>query len=1286
MKAILPRVLLLVLLLVRPACGESMLQYFNTTWAEITRKMPELAEAGYQSLWLPPPTKASGGMSVGYDVWDRFDLGSKDQRGTVRTRYGTEQELLEMVRVAHRFGIRVYFDNVMNHNAFDIPKYNSSTPVDLYPGFVPEDFHLRKTEDGFYRKWDNTRDWNDAWQVQNLGLSDLLDIATEPGGTNFNFGTSEGSTAQKPWFIRHPNDPEYYCYDATGNYVGFGTENGLTTAYLNAHPEAYSERVEEMLNRAARWQLDRTKADGFRLDAVKHTPADFFGATYGEGKDSSDYGYTGQAQRQFNITRGFSDTNHRDSVFNTEQGRDDAMMFGEHLGQPPPYGPYIDAGMRLVDNDLRSNLNNLLGNPSGSLNGYQNPGSGGFPYSVSVAHAQSHDSDYSNHRDLQHALYFTRAGMGLVYTDGNYHASVLGGSGGAFPRHANTAFLGQWGDSRIPNLLQIHQNFARGWQKGIYGSADLITYERIDKRENGGMSDAAGATMLVAVNDNYAAGLPLAGGTSFPSTGGAGSENNPNTGDEYLYQYARGDGSQLGFYKYASDLFSTMVPSGSYFIFAPRTPEPSNLWKNTGGPPIAIYQNSQRVGTVTVTRRDGSEGDPGFNPQGLPDAVTNDYSYQMDIPRVTSATDLRFVLRADGSAENVLLRLDGGVDLNGTRPGGDPFFRDNPPGVSTDVFNGYEQAAFLKRTGPEKFAATNTARNIVGSSGAETYRIGSTTVNGIGTNPQFTDTTSFVYHDPAAVAPDGGAQSDASGSGREFWVKTNTGLDGYKAYLYYTNDGSNPEGAGGEGSGTTKVIGLSYDTDFQSGSWFRGVLTPLPPGTVKYKISAVRENAGGSPLASVYPSGADSVARKLRMMTVFHIDHFNATTAVHAPHNDYGAAETGLSEGFHVLRARPFLKRPGKTSLYDTFTQTFYYDVLRARGQIVYPTENGDTVGGSEYGLVVRADQSTTEVWYKIDDGDATNNDSATTANNGNATWVRASEVTPNAAVVSSNPAYSREFRFNYVNIPASGTAAISVRLKEVSSSTDNSLADAAGHFTTITRTVNTSGPDLRLFVAYPTGDGDVIDHDYTLKVYFSKSLADGLSEAALKSRFLVRFGADDSWTGNGQTLDVSALSIVYNETADYHALAFKLPDLYDGRPAFLYRVEIRHERPIPSVDLTASRRVTFNGTDHDPQGDPDHDGVTNIIEWLLGMNPQVSDLSAYPKLQITRLNGGVRLTFPTISGRTYQLLRSDGLQSWEAFGNAHTTAPNDPAGFMQLDDTMGQVGRFYRMRVTSSP
>ena len=80
-----------------------------------------------------------------------------------------------------------------------------------------------------------------------------------------------------------------------------------------------------------------------------------------------------------------------------------------------------------------------------------------------------------------------------------------------------------------------------------------------------------------------------------------------------------------------------------------------------------------------------------------------------------------------------------------------------------------------------------------------------------------------------------------------------------------------------------------------------------------------------------------------------------------------------------------------------------------------------------------------------------------------NATTLRATVAaslltTPGTATITpSNPAYSREWRFNYVNIPATGNATLEVRLKELSSSADNNLSDATGHFTTLTRTVQTA-------------------------------------------------------------------------------------------------------------------------------------------------------------------------------------------------------------------------------------
>lgn len=130
MKSIIRRVVIAMSLLSHAATAEVILQYFGTTRSEIERRIPELAERGYDSLWLPPPFKAGAGIySVGFDTLDRFDLGDRDQSGTVRTKYGTKADLLSMARVAHRFGIRVYFDNVMAHNAGPLDSTPRPRPI-----------------------------------------------------------------------------------------------------------------------------------------------------------------------------------------------------------------------------------------------------------------------------------------------------------------------------------------------------------------------------------------------------------------------------------------------------------------------------------------------------------------------------------------------------------------------------------------------------------------------------------------------------------------------------------------------------------------------------------------------------------------------------------------------------------------------------------------------------------------------------------------------------------------------------------------------------------------------------------------------------------------------------------------------------------------------------------------------------------------------------------------------------------------------------------------------------
>ena len=1268
--------LLLALLLPSWVRGDAMLQYFSTDWAEITRRMPELAEVGYTSLWLPPSQKGSGGLSVGYDVWDRFDLGSKDQRGTVRTKYGTEGDLLELIEAAHRFGIRVYLDNIVNHNAFDVPGYNESTPIDVYPGFVPEDFHLRRTSDGFYRKWDNTRDWNDSWQVQNLGLSDLIDIAQESPNTNH--GLNEGDDIPKITFTRHPNNPEYYLdldlpitvSNSGGSYTVFpfankepfsdvgyvdgaqtvGAGNGkfdfkdvngngkhdagepsepftdtgvdptnparqtATWGYGNGRYDMgniVAEDVNAMLIRAGRWAVDRTHCDGFRLDAVKHVPDYFFGQQSGADKDRSSAGYLGQAQEQFNITRGFSDwENHRDSVFDTEVGRDDLMLFGEHLGAPPGFDGYFNAGMRLVDNPLRNELNSRLGNPSSSLAGYDQPGAGGFSPGLGVTHAQSHDSDYAARRELQHGYYFTRAGLPLIYTDGNNKAGILAGSGGAFPRHANTNFLGQYGDNKIPNVVYLHNHFARGYQVGRWSDADFVAYERIDKRENTSMTDADGATLLFMMNDNYASGQARSLATSFPATAGG--------SDAYLYNYSSYGG---GFYTYASALNSVVVPSGGYFAFSWRSPEQPNVFAGSEVAPITIQQDGAAVGTVAVTRKDGRDGDAGFNPYGLADSNTTDYQYTINLPRVTSGTNLSFIARADGSAENILMELDGGVDINSQIPLGPTTGdkRDNAPAVSTDTFLGYEQMQFVRRTA-EKFAAQLTSRNVIGSPGAETWKatIGtgfdaaSPSLGG-GTNSN-TGTASYVYHNPtlnrdgaSATAQFTPQPAAAAGQAITVRVKTAYQFQVNQAWLYYTTDGSAPEGSGGAVKGTTLAVAMAFesagaDDGALHTDWWKATIPAQTTGTVlRYKMGALSTGA-----SSVFPSGAAAVDLKKRMETVFQIPSFNATTAKVRPHNDYGPEVTGLAEGMHILRARAFLNRGGKASIYNTWTQTFYYDTQTPQGEIKFPTAS-ETLGGSTYGGVVRTNRDVTEVWYNITDSDATNDDSATGAQGGNgagpepftdangngihdsgeaftdingngifdanlaATWQRASEVTPSLTVSS---AYPREWRFTYRNIPASGTATIKVRLFELSSQRNMSLTAANAWVTELTRTVNTAGPNLRMFVAYPQQDAQTVGAGYTMKVRFTNTLGDGLTEAELRARFSVKIASSVSGENTGAVLQpAQSLPIIYNSTTGYHDFQFALPNLYNGNPDFLHSIEVTMTRPAASA-LVATRLV----------------------------------------------------------------------------------------------------------------
>ena len=85
-------------------------------WNSIAARAADLAAAGITSVWLPPASKgANGTFDVGYGVYDLYDLGEFDQKGTVRTKYGTRAEFLACVEALRAAGVRVYADIVLNH-------------------------------------------------------------------------------------------------------------------------------------------------------------------------------------------------------------------------------------------------------------------------------------------------------------------------------------------------------------------------------------------------------------------------------------------------------------------------------------------------------------------------------------------------------------------------------------------------------------------------------------------------------------------------------------------------------------------------------------------------------------------------------------------------------------------------------------------------------------------------------------------------------------------------------------------------------------------------------------------------------------------------------------------------------------------------------------------------------------------------------------------------------------------------------------------------------------------
>ena len=104
--------------------NETLMQYFEwylpndgKHWKRLAADASHLAQKGITKIWMPPAFKATHDGDVGYGVYDLFDLGEFNQKGTIRTKYGTKADYLEAISALKSNGIEPLADVILNHKA-----------------------------------------------------------------------------------------------------------------------------------------------------------------------------------------------------------------------------------------------------------------------------------------------------------------------------------------------------------------------------------------------------------------------------------------------------------------------------------------------------------------------------------------------------------------------------------------------------------------------------------------------------------------------------------------------------------------------------------------------------------------------------------------------------------------------------------------------------------------------------------------------------------------------------------------------------------------------------------------------------------------------------------------------------------------------------------------------------------------------------------------------------------------------------------------------------------------
>ncbi len=102
-------------------------------WNRLGSDATKLDQLGITSVWIPPAYKVPRKMMSDTAPTIYNDLGEFNQKGTVRTKYGTKAQLKTAIGQLHTAGIDVYGDVVMNHKG-GADFTEAVTAVEVNPG------------------------------------------------------------------------------------------------------------------------------------------------------------------------------------------------------------------------------------------------------------------------------------------------------------------------------------------------------------------------------------------------------------------------------------------------------------------------------------------------------------------------------------------------------------------------------------------------------------------------------------------------------------------------------------------------------------------------------------------------------------------------------------------------------------------------------------------------------------------------------------------------------------------------------------------------------------------------------------------------------------------------------------------------------------------------------------------------------------------------------------------------------------------------------------------------